>query len=81
MMKHGEDHRLAWNLASAKGGHVNMDSPLFSVTVLPGPHCHLQSEQLLSSMVMRQGGTESPRVLQHVDVFQSRSGGASIFTA
>ncbi|XP_010841994.1 PREDICTED: ADP-ribosylation factor GTPase-activating protein 3 [Bison bison bison] len=29
-----------------------MDSPLFSVTVLPGPHCHLQSEQLLSSMVM-----------------------------
>lgn len=29
-----------------------MDSPLFSVTVLPGPHCHLQSEQLLTSMVM-----------------------------
>lgn len=43
---------MAWNLASAKGGHVSMDSPLFSVTVLPGPHCHLQSEQLLSSMVM-----------------------------
>lgn len=49
-----EDHRSGWNLESAKGCQcVSVDSPFPSCDrSLSGPHCHLQSEQLLMIMVM-----------------------------